>query len=202
MQKGLVNISRHNTVTIGIIGTCDGAGVTHMVLMIAVYLAFVKGYRIAIVEMNDSGNLRQAEIIRSSLDRAGYKYYKKKISILSKPEMNDISQLISDNYDYVIFDYGSDYGTNNKLFLLNNIKIVIGSLSWWKLQFYVSFFAKTENENSRRKWMFLGNNVYRKAKKYLEHTFKISIETIPYEPNPFELSQNTLLFLTKLMDGR
>lgn len=193
----MVNINRH-TITVGVLGTGSGVGTTHLSIMITIFLSMVLGNRVAFVEMNSKGCIRQAEIIRSNIDKHNNKIFNKKVSILTQSDISDISEIVSSDYDYVIIDYGEEYDVYKQLFLLNNIKLIVGNLSWWKLQTYVSFMANTECDSTRKNWKYLGNNISDKTVKYMRKAFGISIKEIPYEPDPFYLSGDTIGFLSEL----
>ena len=178
-------------------GTGSGVGTTHLSIMITIFLSMVQGNKVAFVEMNSKGCIRQAEIIRSNIDKHNNKIFKRKVSILTQSDINDISEIVSSDYGYVIFDYGEEYDTYKKLFLLNNVKIVVGSLSWWKLQTYVSFLAKTEGDRTGTTWKYLGNNISDKPRNYMKKAMGIAVKEIPYEPDPFCLSGKALEFLSE-----
>lgn len=177
----------------------DGVGTTHLAVMMAVFLSMVRGEKVAIVEMNSKGCLRQAEHIRSNFDKNLSKNIKKRISIFSQSDITDIAQIVSSDYGYVVLDYGNEYDTYKQFFLLNNLKIIVGSLSWWKLQFYVAFLAKIEGQWDRRCFHYLATNVADKQWKYLKRHMGISVREIPYEPDPYRLSKVTLAFLDEFL---
>ena len=186
-------------IIIGIMGTHRGAGTTHLAMMLSVFLGIVKGEKIALVEMNGSDCFRQAKIIRSILDTKKNKTFYKKISIFEQSELNDLGEIVSRGYSYVIVDFGSCYEVNREPFLLCNVKIVVGSLSWWKLQYYVSFLAKSECDKSRNFRTYLANCFTEGGKKYLYGKFNIRVKEIPYVPDPYSLDEKSMAFLHKLV---
>lgn len=169
-----------------------------MAVMLAVYLAVVRGNKVALVETMDRDCIRQAGVVHSNLDKRKFKFFNKKISIFSQSDMGQISEIVSGDYDYVVLDLGADFDSARQFFLLCNFKMVIGNLVWWKLAHFVSFLAKTESM-PKHKWCFLANNVNTKAYAYFKHKFKIKIGAIPYEEDPFFLSEKTLLFMEQLI---
>lgn len=188
-------------IIIGIMGTHRGAGTTHLAMMLSVFLGIVKGEKIALVEMNGRGCFRQARIIRSVLDAHKNKTFYKKISIFEQSELNDLGEIVSRGYSYVIVDFGSGYEANREPFLLCNVKIVVGSLSWWKLQHYVSFIAKSEGEQSGKFRIYLANCSTESGRKYLYGKFHIRVKEIPYVPDPYSLDGSALDFFDKLVSG-
>lgn len=167
-------------------------------MMLAVFFAMTQGKSVALVGMNSNGCFGQADVIRSNLDKHNNKIFKKRVSIYKQADEEVITQIVSDGYDYVIIDFGHEYEANRQTFLLCNVKLIIGNLSWWKLQFYVAFVAKTENEGSRGKWLYYGNNVTKKAFDYMKKRLGLVIYAIPYEADPYYLSENGMQFLTEL----
>ena len=179
-------------------GTHRGAGATHLAMMLSVFFGIVKGERVALVEMSGRGCFRQAKIIRSVLDNKKNKMFYKKISIFEQSELNDLGEIISKGYSYIIVDFGSNYEVNRETFLLCNVKIIVGNLSWWKVQYYVALLAKCENEKSNSFWTYLANCCTDKGLKYLSGKFRIRIKEIPYVPDPYSLDGKELDFLYKL----
>lgn len=80
------------------------------------------------------------------------------------------------------------------------IKIVIGNLSWWKLQHYVAFIAATEKEQSRKHWKFLGTVSSERTIRYMGKRMRTAIRPVPYEPDPFFLTGETMSFLQELLE--
>ena len=103
-------------------------------------------------------------------------------------------------YEYIIIDFGNDYADNRPFFLLSSIKIVIGNLSWWKLQHYVAFIAATEKEQSRKHWKFLGTVSSERTIRYMGKRMRTAIRPVPYEPDPFFLTGETMSFLQELLE--
>ncbi|MGN0374140.1 MAG: hypothetical protein ACI4EN_01465 [Butyrivibrio sp.] len=195
------NIKKNNAPkVIGIIGTSPGVGVTHFGLMLAVFLTAVKGYRVAMAEQNESVCLRQAEIILKNLKNKKTRRIFNKISIFTQTEELTLSQIISMDFDCVIIDYGCNYEAARTGFLMCHRKLVVGSLSWWKIRSYVTFLINTGNESSGGCWTFLANAPVSEGIHYISRELKIRIIGIPYEPDPFRLGSGSVEFFRKLTD--
>ena len=175
-----------STELIGIMGTAHGVGTTHFCCMLGVFFAIVKGYRIAIVEANDTGCFRQAGIILSTFKHK----ISKIISIYTQSDISELSRIVSMGYDYVIVDYGCDFNAAKESFLMCPRKIIVGSTVWWKFHSYVAFLVATKKERSSDRWIFTTTNPNRKLIKYLEKEFHKDIISIPYEPDPFFLKDS------------
>ena len=168
-------------------------------MMLSVFLGIVKGEKVALVEMNGRGCFRQAKIIRSALDNKKNKMFYKKVSIFEQSELSDLGGIVSEGYAYVIVDFGSNYDRNREPFLLCNVKIVVGSLAWWKLQYYVAFLAKSEGDKAGNFLTYLATGCTDGGKKYLTGKFNIRLKEIPYVPDPYRLGAEELEFLHKLV---
>ena len=163
-----------------------------------VFLTIVKGYRIAIVEVNQSACIRQAEIILNNLKNKKSKKVLNMISIYTDADELKLSEVVSMDFDFVIVDYGCDYDITRGSFLMCQSKFVVGSMSWWKLQSYVHFLINTENEQSRKHWTFLATTPVSEGIGYVKKEFKIQVTGVPYEPDPFRLDKNSVEFFYKL----
>lgn len=98
IEKKSKNIKEfQRTLTIGVIGTSIGVGVTHTCFMVASYLKN-RNYNVAIVEYN-STNLFEVvvgeEDVRAIRDIDIYKFKK------------DLTSIYLENYDFMIYDFGS-----------------------------------------------------------------------------------------------
>ena len=195
-----IRFRKNNTMeVIGVIGTENGVGATHLSLMLGVFLSIVKGYKVAVVELNRPGSIRQAGVILKSLKPSFRKKLLNLITLYTESDEAELSEVISKEYDYVIVDYGCDFNKNKKSYLMCPHKIVVGSLSWWRLQNYVAFLANNSAEKSLKHWLFMATSPVKEGIRYLNREFKIEVEEIPYEPDPFML-KNSLDFLHKISE--
>ncbi len=190
------NITGHNTMTIGIIGISHGVGTTHLAIMLAVFLSVVYGQKGIVAELNDSDSLRQAGIILNNLFPKNNKLIKM-ISIRPS-DIEQLSQVLSAGHDFVIIDFGCDYESARNQFLMCNMKIVVGSLSLWKLGDYVGFMVQREKDGVAKGWEYLASSGPAEAVGYLKKQFKINVSLIPCETDPFSLHEESLDFLHRL----
>lgn len=197
MKKSDIIKNNGSSTVIGIMGTAPGAGVTHLSLTIAVFLSSVAGNSVALADMSGKDCFRQAGIILKNNFHRKNRIFKM-ISIYEQSDSSVLSQIMSEGFDYVIVDFGVDYSGNFRQFLMCGIKLVVGSLCWWKIHNYVEFLVMTESEKSRKHWFFLANSSGKDGIRYLRHDFNIGIRQIPYIPDPFCLNEECLDFLQML----
>ncbi|MBD5158135.1 MAG: hypothetical protein HDT13_10960 [Butyrivibrio sp.] len=201
IKRSIVSKNNRKSASVGIIGTAGKTGATHLAVMLAVFLAAVAGARVALAEMNGSGCFRQAEIILSNNFSKKYGKIKRLISIYTQSDGSEIAGIMSEGYDYVIIDFGCDFEQNRQQFLMCGVKLVVGSLSWWKIHEYVGFAARTRGEASRSRWKFLAVSPVPEGIRYLKKNFGISVGAIPCEPDPFCLGEQSMDFLQELTCG-
>lgn len=200
MAYNRIRFRKNNTTeVIGVTGTEHGVGTTHFCCMLGVFLSIVKGYRVAVVELGSPGCIRQAGVIFNNFKVARMKKLIKIINLYTESDMAELSEVVSMEYDYVIVDYGCDYNNSKKSFLMCPYKIVVGSLSWWRIHNYVSFLAENSAEKSFKHWYFMGTSPVKEGIRYLYREFKIQVEEIPYEPDPFML-KGSLSFLHRFTE--
>ena len=192
--------SNISTETIAVAGVSDNTGVTHLCIMLAVFLSSVAAKKVALVEMNQSGCIRQAGIILDEFHVKARKTFHK-VAIFTQADEENLSEVISSDYDYVIIDYGKYDEDIRQSFIMCRRKIIVGSLSWWKIQHYVGFLAKADKK-AEYKWEYYAVNPVTWGIRYLRHTFGINIRLIPFEPDPFLLGRNTLEFMTVFFGSR
>lgn len=186
--------SRTVTETIGVSGIMEGTGATHFCIMLAVFMTAVAAKKVALVEMNKTGCIRQAGIILEGFHARAGKLMRK-VSIFTQTDEYSLSEIVSSGYDCVIIDFGVYDECNRASFLMCDRKIVVGSLSWWKIQHYVNFLASHKETKTACKWEYMAVTPVKAGIRYLRHTFGINVRIIPYEPDPFSLSGNTLDFM-------
>lgn len=186
--------SRTVTEIIGVSGITGGTGVTHLCIMLSVFMTAVASKKVALVEMNDSGCIRQAGIILEGFHAKAGKLMKK-VSIFTQTDEYSLSEIVSSGYDCVVIDYGVYDECNKPSFLMCDRKIIVGSLSWWKIQHYVNFMASHREIKTVSKLEYMTLTPVRTGMRYLRHNFGLHIRIIPYEPDPFVLSSKTLDFM-------
>ncbi|MCM1308302.1 MAG: hypothetical protein NC223_06860 [Butyrivibrio sp.] len=200
-KRSVILKNNRRTASVGVIGTAGNTGVTHLCVMLAVFLSAVAGARVALAEMNGSGCFRQAEIILDNNFHSKYCKIKKLISIYTQSDCSKIAELMSEGFDYVVIDFGCDFEMNRQQFLMCGAKLVVGSLSWWKIHEYVGFAARIRGEASKNRWKFLAVSPIPEGIRYLKKEFGISVGVIPCEPDPFCLGGQSMDFLQELTYG-
>lgn len=198
IRKGLLD--NNQKTIIGVVGTHRSAGVTHLCIMLATYISDILGKRTAVLECNQhsdfayiqqayEGNLKKAKCKEFIIYNV--MYYK----CVNEKEIADI---MNDNYDYIIIDFGSDLDQYSNEFLRCNSKLIVGSLCDWKRHKFYSFLRKAENMNGYLKWQYLMLFGEKEEIKEVQHDLNIMVNSIPYEPDPFRISKVIMNLFQKI----
>lgn len=182
----------NKTITIGIIGTVKGSGVTNMAVAIANYLSGITRKSVSVYEYNGSRTFAKMNEYFGSQDIAkhnGCVYYPK--------GSVKLSSLYGDKFDFVIIDFGTERLNLNE-FNKCNYKIVMGSLEPWNLKLY----SEPENiinvagENKNWNMVFNGD---RKNLKRFQKELGIHIIKRPFIDNPFIIDISLVEFFEDLL---
>lgn len=175
-----------NKVMIGIAGAESRVGCTHNSIIIANQLKKM-GFAVALLEMNLSGAfhmIRQDERL-NMIDRLYFTsryidYYPNCDEILLKKILDDKV------YNFLVLDFGSFKDCAMNLFHKCHVKIALGNVQPWEINFFVDFWNHYD-EDARKQIHFYVNFLSTETdRKMLEKAFKTKFGYIDYVPNPFE----------------
>lgn len=188
--------------TIGIIGCGSGTGVTHLSIMLGNYLGSKEKKRIAIVEFNYHNEFEEIQKFYTGIEDPkilGNKFKIANTTYYKSVSKNQLPEILNEEYEYIIYDFGSDYAENENEFLRCGEKIVVGILSEWKHTQYEYFLDKTKEERLKGNWEYLsifgGTNV----KDSINQKYRIEIKQIPHEPDAFTIHGCNFEFFKELI---
>lgn len=191
LKRLSASISPRNKLTIGLLGINRGVGVTYTGMLLASYFASERRFKTAYLECNNhkdftllKGAYEWSNENDSSFSLDGITYFK-------HVALSRIPEILGDNYDCYILDFGTNYTDAIDEFIRCGNKIIIGDIAIWNQIRMVSFIKDMEGIKGSKHWI----HMIPYAKDNLIK--RISIETqrcflrIPYEPNPTSLSRDT-----------
>ena len=111
--------------TIGLIGINRGVGVTYTGMLLANYFGSEKRIRTAYLECNnhmDFSRLQEAYEWSTEDDNS---FSLDKVTYYKQVSANRISEILCDDYDYYILDFGTDYSDYMDEFIRCSNKIII-----------------------------------------------------------------------------
>ena len=180
---------------IGILGTHNGVGVTHTAILMGTYLSEVKNVDTAIFEMNHKPDFQYLE---QEYKGNGFSNYESRnfsiydVHYFKQVKYEELSLLFNQDFDYYILDFGA--GTFELLheFLRCDYKIVLGSLTEWKIHKLLEVYDYMKEIDMIHSIFFV--SVFGQAYdgKYISGKLSIKPYLLGYEPDPFLISKKTI----------
>ena len=186
-------------------GCEPGCGVTHLSIALANYCTSKLQYKTACLELNRPGNfmalspgLSPLSVPQTNFCNTGFSIYGADYYPAVHPD--DIPLLLNADYSYYILDMGDAAQADWNEYLRCDRKLVIGSLAPWKENCYESLFSKypTSLKNGDG-FVYLVQTGNRHDMKDFAKKNGISMERIPFLPNPFQIGREHFTFLEQLL---
>lgn len=113
---------------------------------------------------------------------------------------SEIPALLNQGYDYLILDIGSLEEADFSEFLRCDHKLVLGSLSPWKLWTYEEFFRQFDNsQNLGEGFEYLVQAGTAKNISHFSRAHRISMAVVPFIKNPFRIEKELFLSFGSLL---
>lgn len=192
--NGFFNRKRKEKTSIGILGIGMGCGVTHLTIALANYLQSGLGKKTAVIEMSGQNDLKGML----------QKECKGKQKLLNVHYFTDICvgkipEIMNSGYEVFVLDLGGDYAAAREEFLRCDRKIVIGSISPWRICAYEHFIENTIASENYELWEFLVLFANLLDKKRIQKRYGMHMMSIPCIENPFCLKKEDIMFLQKII---
>lgn len=170
--------------------------------MLGNYLGSKEKKKTAVVEFNkhnEFGEIQKFCTGSSDIGNLGKKFKIANTTYYKNVSESMLLEILNEDYEYIIYDFGTDYTENQNEFLRCSKKIVVGSLSEWKQTQYGIFLDSTTEERKKGNWEFLelfGNEYVIDG---LKRKYKIEIKQIPFEPDAFIIHGCNFEFFNQLL---
>lgn len=189
-------------VTIGIAGAGQGTGATHFAVMLANYLCSKERRKVAIAEMN--GHQDFIEIHKVSQGTEEVRAMEKQFVMYDVVYYRNISseeltEIINNNYEYLIIDFGCWDTSNLTEFLRCSKKILTGSLCEWKRIKYLLTLEQTREVRKKGQWEYLTLFGNERDIKQVGKAFEIKLKNIPFEPDAFLIQSKNFKFFKEFI---
>lgn len=182
---------------IGIAGSFVGSGVTTMCIAMANYLAEIRSVKVAVVEMNNSGEFESLCRICDSRLLEDNSYKIGKVTYFYGAGFLDISGKLCGKYEYVILDFGNAL----ERCILGNIslnhKILMGSTLFHKLEYHMNAAQCIRETGLAGEWLHILSGDDKSVKEYSAEE-KINALVRPYIANPYIIESETANFFQLL----
>ena len=203
LRKRLSKIEAHQgKLVIGIFGTHKGVGATHLGISLANYLSEWLGRKTAFIECYPQKDIQFIQYyvngrIESKEDKEYFNVHR--VTYYKNVKEQEIAEIVGNDYDCVVLDLGTDFNKGKNEFLRCDRRIVVSSLTIWKKQELEKFIVNTCHIKYSDQWTYVIPFVQSKDIKKAAKELHREIYEIPYEPDPFALSTDTIQLFQKLI---
>lgn len=191
LRKLLASTCHIDKKTIGLVGINHGVGVTYTGMLLANYFGIEKRNKTAYLECNnhmDFSRLQEAyEWCKEDNDSFGLD----RITYYKQVSKERIPEILSDDYDCCILDFGTDYIACMDEFIRCGNKIIIGDNAIWNQGRMASFLQAMEDIKGSKQWIYMIPYARCGLIKRLSNETNRRFLRIPYEPEPALLSKET-----------
>lgn len=184
---------------IGLIGTHHGAGVTYTGLMLAFYLGEELGKKIAYLECNRQKDMSliQRAYEWSNEDEISFSYHQ--ITCYREVKLDQIADILGEDYECVIVDFGTDFTGSRAEFIRCTRKIVIGGHSEWDQTKLREFAQAAQAIPGSETWMYLIPQANERTIVKIKNEIKHKVFSVPVEMEPTRLCRSSKLFIKELL---
>ncbi|TAH67729.1 MAG: hypothetical protein EWM47_08815 [Anaerolineaceae bacterium] len=177
--------------TIGLIGINRGVGVTYTGMLLAYYFGREKGIKTAYLECNNHMDFARLQEAYEWSNEDDTSFSLDKVTYYKQVAKDRIPEILSDDYDCCILDFGNDYKDSIDEFIRCGSKIIIGDSAIWNQSRMESFIKVMENIKGSKHWIhMIPNAKYGLVKKMAHETDRCFLR-LPYESDPRSLSKET-----------
>ncbi len=184
---------------IGLVGTRGGVGVTYTGMMLAFYLGNELGIKTAFIECNNHGDLGliQKAYEWSCENNADFRF--RNIPFYKNMSSERIADILGEDYEYVIIDFGCELSANLKEFIRCSMKAVVAGRSEWDILKLFSFFGRYGVIRGSDTWYYLIPQADDKMLKKLKDETHCRIRGIPFTEEPTRPNRSTKQFFEELL---
>jgi len=180
-------------------GIGRGVGTTHLTIMMGNYLANGLGKKVALLELNRNNTYSEIKLMKCSKIRKAC-FEVNGMDFYENISYEDIPKIMESNYNYLILDVSNNYILGKNEFLRSHKKIVVGSLSKWKAQEYFEYFENMKLTSDISACEFLSLSKDRDVVKIVKDKYRVGIDQIPFEQNPFYIAGNHMGWIEKIIN--
>jgi hypothetical protein len=187
---------------IGLIGTQHGVGVTHTGILLAFYYGEELGMKTALLECNKHRDMR---LIRQAYewDREEDNYFSfRNITCYQEVTPEQIPQIMGEDYDCIIMDFGTELSSNREELLRCSTKIIIGGHSELDILKLHNFIKQTEVIQGSEHWLCYLVQAKEHTLQRLRNELKQKIWAVPEVEEPTRMNNSVRLFLKQCITHR
>jgi len=169
---------------IGLIGTHPGTGVTYTGLMLAFYMGEVLGIKTAFLECNDHQDMNLIHMAYEWEVQDQTHFSFQKVTCYPKVERNHITDILGEDYECVIIDFGTNVIANRDEFLRCSLKFIIAGRSEWDRLKLLTFISNTSHLHGNNNWYYFIPQASEKMVNQLKQQINKNIRSVPPVEDP------------------
>lgn len=177
--------------TIGLLGINRGVGVTYTGMLFASYFAMEQRARTAYLECNNHFDLPLLKKTYEWDKENDSSFSLDRITFYEQVAYQRIPEILGDDYDCYILDFGTSHTDAMDEFIRCGSKIIIGDIAVWNQRRMISFIKDVENIKGSNHWLYMMPHAGDRIIKRMAAECGRSFYSIPFEPDPTSLSRDT-----------
>lgn len=187
---------------IGLIGTHRGAGVTYTGLMLAFYYGEELGRKTAFLECNQHHDMSLIQKVYdwSGEEENGFSY--QRITCYREARSSRITQILGEDYESIILDFGTDLLANKDEWLRCTTKIVISGQSEWDILKLKEFVRNTQQIQGSEHWLYFLPLGRKRTIDALKKEIKRRVWAVPDIKEPTRPDSNAKQFIKQSLSSR
>lgn len=199
LDKILFNKRVNSRTVIGLIGIHHGAGVTYTGLMLTFSLGIGSGMKTAYLECNNHHDLELLQETYEWNREDGHSFTMDCITFYKNVSQNRIADILGEDYECYILDFGTDFKGNREEFLRCGWKLVLSGYAPWCLRKLIRFTRSEKPIRGREAWLHLLPCADKKVVARMAKETGRVIHPVPYEPDPTSPSNETRQFFDRIL---
>lgn len=188
-------------ITVGLIGTHHGTGVTYTGLMLAFYLGGELGKKTAFIECNRHHDMALIEEAYEWTDSQTNMFSFHNITCCKELSCLQIPSIYGEGYEALVFDFGIDFDSNISEFLRCEKKFVVAGRAEWELIKLRHFHQRIKHFAGNGSFIYLIRQADEKTIRRLKDEIGCTVISIPESPDPVMLSRSISSFFAALLRG-
>lgn len=191
--------SRQYHETIALLGIRRGVGVTYTGLSLAFYMGEVCGKKTAFIECNKHHDM---ELIQKAYDWNlnvnCFTYHN--ITCFKDVQPESLPQLLGEDFEVIIIDFGIDFDLNLSEFLRCNYKIILSGSAQWDIQKMNQVMHRSNSYRGSDSWLYFVPQASNKTVINIRKELNRNIWAVPAIENPIFPSVSASRFFRQIFD--
>lgn len=184
---------------IGLIGIRAGTGVTYTGMMLSFYLGNELARKTAFVECSSHKDMELMQKVYEWNSEEDETFHFRNITCYKNVNPKRIADILGEDYEYVVIDFGSDLSVNREEFLRCSLKAVVGGRSEWDVLKLLTFISSHETLRCSDTWHYLIPQAADRMVTRLKKETHRRIWAVPYTEEPTRPNRSTKQFFKELL---